>query len=206
MLRSKSSCQLAARASRRVPRRNPSISAGRARSITHPSAAAIRPQAHPMIFRTSGEQSERTALLPLDGQAGRAVLVMGDRHRFGERAVNRTAGGDLRKALPLFVIQVTAEEKLKVNAVDLALTGIARHARLDPVERPALAFGVQPNREDRSGAERRQHRFRRRGARVLPTLVHGLVDQHAVRADPRFRLQIAEPGHLHRSCHVIPLC
>jgi hypothetical protein len=27
-----------------------------------------------------------------------------------------------------------------------------------------------------------------------------------VRADPRLRLQIAEPGHLHRSCHVIPLC
>jgi hypothetical protein len=27
-----------------------------------------------------------------------------------------------------------------------------------------------------------------------------------VRADPRFDLQIAEPGHLHRSCHVFPLC
>ena len=131
---------------------------------------------------------------------------MGDHHCFGERAVNRTAGGDLRKSLPLFVIQVTAEKKLKVNAVDLPLTGIARHPRLDPVERPALAFGVQPNREHRSGAECRQHRFRRRGARVLPTLVHGLVDQHAVRAEPRFRLQIAEPGHLDRSCHVIPLC
>jgi hypothetical protein len=131
---------------------------------------------------------------------------MGDRHCFGERAMNRTAGGDLGKSLPLFVIQVTAEEKLKVNAVDLALGRVARHARLDPIERPALAFGVQPNREHRSGAERCQDRFRRRGTRVLPALVHGLVDQHAVRTDPRLRLQIAEPGHLDRSCHVIPLC
>jgi hypothetical protein len=131
---------------------------------------------------------------------------MGDRHSFGERAVNRTAGGDLRQALPLFVIEVAAEEKLKVNAVDLALARVARHPRFDPVERPAFAFGVQPNREHRSGAERRQHRFRRCGTRVLATLVHGLVDQHAVRADPCFRLQIAEPGHFHRSCHVIPLC
>src|SRR6266478_3708489 len=154
----------------------------------------------------SGKQSERTVLLALDGQAGRAILVMSDRHSFGERAVNRAPGGDLRKSLPLFVIEVTAEEKLKVNAVDLALARVTRHTRLDPVERPALAFGVQPNREHRSGAERRQHCFRRRRARVLPTLVHGLVDQHAVRADPCFRLQIAEPGHLHRSCHVIPLC
>ena len=131
---------------------------------------------------------------------------MGDRHSFGERAVNRTPGGDLRKSLPLFVIEVTAEEKLKVNAVDLALARIARQARLDPIERPALAFGVQPNREHRSGAERRQQRLWRRGTRVLPTIGHGLVDQHAVRADPRLRLQIAEPGHLDRSCHVIPLC
>ena len=131
---------------------------------------------------------------------------MGDRHSFGERAVNRTAGGDLRQALALLLAEVAAQQQLQVDAVDLSLAWVARHARLDPVERPALAFGVQPNREDRSGAERRQHRFRRRRARVLPTLVHGLVDQHAVRADPCFRLQIAEPGHLHRSCHVIPLC
>ena len=131
---------------------------------------------------------------------------MGDRHCFGERAMNRTAGGDLGKSLPLFVIQVTAEEKLKVDAVDLALARVACHARFDPIERPALAFGVQPNRENCSGAERRQQRLWRRGTRVLPTVGHGLVDQHAVRADPRLRLQIAEPGHLDRSCHVIPLC
>jgi hypothetical protein len=93
-----------------------------------------------------------------------------------------------------------------VDAVDLALAGVARQARLDPVERPAFAFGVQPNREDRSGAERCQQRFGRRGPRVLPALVDGLVHQQPVRADPRFRLQIAEPGHLYRSCHVIPLC
>jgi hypothetical protein len=98
-----------------------------------------------MIFRTIREQSERTGLLALDGQAGWVVLVMGDRHSFGERAVNRTAEGDLRKSLPLFVIQVTAEEKLKVDAVDLALARVACHPRLDPVERPALAFGVQGN-------------------------------------------------------------
>jgi hypothetical protein len=27
-----------------------------------------------------------------------------------------------------------------------------------------------------------------------------------VRADPRFDLQVAEPGHVHLSCHVFPLC
>ena len=95
---------------------------------------------------------------------------------------------------------------MKVNAVDLALARIARHARLDAVERPALAFGIQPNREDGSGAERGEHRLGRRGPRVLPALVHGLVHQQPMRADARFRLQIAEPGHLDGSCHVIPLC
>jgi len=98
------------------------------------------------------------------------------------------------------------QEQLQVDAVDLALSRIALEARLDPVERPALAFGVQPNREDGSGAECRQHCLNRRRARVLPALVHGLVDQQPVRADARFGLQIAEPGHLDRSCHVFPLC
>jgi hypothetical protein len=27
-----------------------------------------------------------------------------------------------------------------------------------------------------------------------------------VRPDARFRLQVAEPGDFHRSCHVLPLC
>jgi hypothetical protein len=110
------------------------------------------------------------------------------------------------KSLALLVSEVASEEQLQLDAVDLPLARVARQARLDPVERPALAFGVQPNREHRSGAEGGQHRFRRGGTRVLPALVHRLVDQHAVRADSRFRLQISEPGHFDRSCHVIPLC
>jgi hypothetical protein len=72
--------------------------------------------------------------------------------------------------------------------------------------RSALAFGVQPNREDGSGAKCCEDCLSRRRTRVLPALVHGLVDQQPVRADPRFGLQIAEPVHLDRSCHVIPLC
>ena len=56
----------------------------------------------------------------------------------------------------MLVGEVASEEQLQLDAVDLALARVARQARLDPVERPALAFGIQPNREDRSGAERRQ--------------------------------------------------
>jgi hypothetical protein len=132
--------------------------------------------------------------------------VVGDGYAFGERPMNGAAGSDLRQPLALLVAEVPAQQQLQVDGVDLALTRIARHARLDPVERPALAFGVQPNREHGSGAQRRQDRLGRRRTRILPALVHGLVDQQPVRTDPRFGLQIAEPGHLDRSCHVVPLC
>jgi len=50
------------------------------------------------------------------------------------------------------------------------------------------------------------NRFRRRGTGVLAALVHGLVHEQAVRPHARFRLQIAEPGDFHRSCHVLSLC
>ena len=60
---------------------------------------------------------------------------------------------DLREALALFVGEVATQEQLQLDAVDLPLAWVARDARLDAVERPALAFGIQPNREDRSGAE-----------------------------------------------------
>lgn len=66
---------------------------------------------------------------------------------------------DLREALALLVGEVAAKEELQLDAVDLPLPRVPRDARLDAVERPALAFGVQPNREDRSGAEGSQHRF-----------------------------------------------
>jgi len=112
----------------------------------------------------------------------------------------------LNEALTLLFVEITPEEQLQLDAVDLALPGITREARLDAVERPALAFGIQPNREDRSGAEGGQHRFRRRGTGVLAALVHGLVHEQAVRPHARFRLQIAEPGDFHRSCHVLSLC
>ena len=73
--------------------------------------------------------------------------------------MNGTPPRDLRQALALFVGQVAAEEKLQLDAVDLTLAHVAHETRLDAVERPAFAFGVQPNREDRSGAEGGQHRF-----------------------------------------------
>ncbi len=66
---------------------------------------------------------------------------------------------DLRQALALFVGEVAAQEKLQLDAVDLPFPRVAHETRLDAVEGPALAFGVQPNREDRSGAEGGQHRF-----------------------------------------------
>jgi hypothetical protein len=58
-------------------------------------------------------------------------------------AVDGAARGDLGQALPLLVAEVAAEEQLQLDAVDLALARIARKPRLDPVERPALAFGIQ---------------------------------------------------------------
>jgi len=120
--------------------------------------------------------------------------------------MDRAAPRDLPETLALLVGEVAAQEELQLNAVDLPLPRIAGQAGLDAVERPSLAFGVQPNREDRSSAEGGQHRFRRRGARVLAPLVDGLVDEDAMRADARFCLQIAEPGDFHRTCHLHPLC
>ena len=78
--------------------------------------------------------------------------------------------------------------------------------RLDPVYRPALAFGIQPNREHRSGAEGGQQRLRRRWPGILASAFERLVDQEPVRADACLDLQVAEPGHLYLSCHVFPLC
>ena len=66
---------------------------------------------------------------------------------------------DLREPLALLVGQVAAEEDLQLDVVDLPFSRVSHETRLDAIERPALAFGVQPNREDRSGAEGGQHRF-----------------------------------------------
>lgn len=66
---------------------------------------------------------------------------------------------DLPKALALLVGEVAAEQELQLDAVDLPFPRVAHETRLDAIERPALAFGVQPNRENRSGAEGSQHRF-----------------------------------------------
>jgi hypothetical protein len=59
--------------------------------------------------------------------------------------VDGAARGDLGQALTLLVAEIAAEEQLQLDAVDLALARVSRQARLDPVERPALAFGVQGN-------------------------------------------------------------
>src|SRR5438552_19100073 len=96
--------------------------------------------------------------------------------------------------------------KLKVDAVDLPSPSIARQARLDAVYRPALAFGIQSNRDHRSGAEGGQQRLRRRWPVILASAFERLVDQEPVRADACLDLQVAEPGHLYLSCHVFPLC
>jgi hypothetical protein len=120
--------------------------------------------------------------------------------------VHRAPRRDLGQTLPLLDGEIAPEEQLELDAVDLALSRIAGDPRLDAVERPALAVGIQPNREDRSGAEGGQQRFRRSGPAVLAAVGHRLVDEQAVRPDARFRLQIPEPGHFHRSCHVLPLC
>ena len=73
--------------------------------------------------------------------------------------MNRTPPRDVREPLALFIVQVAAKEELQLDAVDLPFPRVAHETRLDAIERPALAFGVQPNREDRSGAEGGQHRF-----------------------------------------------
>jgi len=73
--------------------------------------------------------------------------------------MNRTPPRDVREPLALFIVQVAAKEELQLDAVDLPFARVAHETRLDAVERPALAFGVQPNREDRSSAEGGQHCF-----------------------------------------------
>src|SRR5262245_52650421 len=97
----------------------------------------------------------------------RAPSLVRDRHALRERSMDGAAPGDLHQPLPLLLVEIASEEHLQLDAVDLPLTGIANQTRLDAVELPSLAFGIQPNSEDSSGAERRQDRLRRRGARVL---------------------------------------
>ncbi|HEX6775354.1 MAG TPA: hypothetical protein VF238_05865, partial [Methylomirabilota bacterium] len=80
-------------------------------------------------------------------------LTRRDLHAFRQGSVDRAPRRDLSQSLPLLVGEIAPEEQLELDAVDLALPRIAGDARLDAVERPALAFGIQPNREDRSGAE-----------------------------------------------------
>jgi hypothetical protein len=131
---------------------------------------------------------------------------VGNGHTLRECSVDWATPRYLHEALTLLFSKIAAEEQLEVDLVDLPLPRIAGEARLDAVERPALAFGIQPNREDRSGAEGGQERFRRSGPGVLAPVGHGLIHEQAVRPDTRFRLQVAEPGDFHRSCHVLPLC
>src|SRR5437016_14173825 len=97
--------------------------------------------------------------------------------------MDRAARGDLSEPLALVVAQITAQEQLEVDRRDLPLPGIARQACLDPVHRPALAFGIQPNREHRSGAEGGQQRLRRRWPGILASAFERLVDQEPVPAD-----------------------
>jgi hypothetical protein len=45
----------------------------------------------------------------------------------------------------LLVAEIASQQQLQLDAVDLPLARISRQTRLDPVERPALAFGIQGN-------------------------------------------------------------
>src|SRR5262249_50057098 len=86
-------------------------------------------------------------------------LLVRDGDALRERSMNGASSRDLREPLVLFVGQVAAEEELQLDAVDLSFPRIPQKTRLDAIERPPLAFGVQPNREDRSGPEGGQHCF-----------------------------------------------
>jgi hypothetical protein len=135
-----------------------------------------------------------------------ALLVVSDGDAFGEGAMDGATRSDLRESLTLLVGQVTAEEKLKIDRRDLPLPGITRQPRLDPVNWPALAFGIQPNREHGSGAEGDQQSLRWRRTGIFAAALHGLVNEEPMGADPRFDLQVAQPRHFHVSCHVFSLC
>ena len=54
------------------------------------------------------------------------------------------ARADLGQSLTLLVAEVAAEQQLQLDGGDFPLSRIAGEARLDPVERPTLAFGPSP--------------------------------------------------------------
>jgi hypothetical protein len=123
-----------------------------------------------------------------------------------QRPVHRAALGDLQQPLFLLLVEVAPEHQLEADGRDLPLGRLPVEPSFDAVERPLLALGIQPNREDRSGAEGRQHQIDGGRARVVAALVPWLVGHQPVRADPYLRLQALEPGDRHLSCHASLLC
>src|SRR5262245_9246833 len=79
----------------------------------------------------------------------------------GERAVHRASIGDLQQAPALSLVQLTLESDRPVDAVDLALPGLAVLAiggvdllvperDRNPVERELLVLGIEPHRHRRA--------------------------------------------------------
>jgi hypothetical protein len=74
--------------------------------------------------------------------------------------------GDLAQPLLLLAVEGAAQDQLERDGRDLPLRRLTGEPRLQPVQGPLLAFGVQPNREGRSGAERGEPEVDRRRAGV----------------------------------------
>ena len=81
-----------------------------------------------------------------------ARSVVRDFDTVRQRSVDWTAGGDFAKPIRLRLIQVTADDQLEVDGCGFALGWMGLETDRDSVERPLSAFGVQPNRENRSRA------------------------------------------------------
>jgi len=120
--------------------------------------------------------------------------------------MHRAALGDLKEPLLLLLVEVAPEHQLEGDRRDLPLGRLPVEPSFDAVEGPLLALGIQPNREDRSGPEGRQHQIDGCRTRVVAPLVHRLIGHQPVRADPYLRLQALEPGDRHLSCHASLLC
>jgi hypothetical protein len=119
-----------------------------------------------------------------------------------QQAVERAARRDNCQAPPLSLVERPVQVEPGGESVDQALPGLAFGAvgdqdavvserDLDAFEGPAFPVGVQPQRDARSGAERRQQEFVGRRAAVFPTGVDRLVADQPVAAGDHF---LRQPG------------
>src|ERR1043166_6936701 len=117
-----------------------------------------------------------------------------------ERAVHGAALGDLDQPRLLLFAERALQLDLTLDAVELALLGLAVRAVLgvdlrvleahrDGLQRPLLASRVQRERHRRSGAERGQQQVVGIGAGAVTAVLDGLVGHQLMWTDTDVRRQ-----------------